>query len=105
MRGLDAETTHDADITLVRGAGAFPEKIAPVQEGADRQVRQLGWIEGDDIGDAEKRRLRLDRGEIVGPGLDIEILGVLLVEIDLHDALEALMPGLGIKIGTRRDAA
>jgi hypothetical protein len=59
----------------------------------------LGWIEGEDAGDADEYDIHLRGVPVVGPCLDVHYRGIVLGHVGLAHAAHLFLPGLRRDIG------
>ena len=76
-----------------------PKKSRSLQEFSVAMELHLGWIEGENAGDADEDNVRFGGVPVVGPLFHVHHGGIVLGHVGLAHAANSLLPGLvrGVK--------
>ncbi len=104
---VGTHASNHAHAALFCGVAALSKEIAVTEKFAAAEVRHVGWIVGDDAGDADEDDVDLEALPVVGPLFHVQLNGVVLGHVELAHAANRLLPGFcvarcGGRVGSRR---
>jgi len=90
-----AHAGDDAHVPFLSGGHTLTEEVAVIEEFSMAVELNLGGIEREDSGDADKYNVRFGRMPVIGPSFDVHHGRVVLGHVALSDSSDLLLPRLG----------
>ncbi len=92
---VGAQAGDDAQSAFLGRGGAGAKKIPVAEELASPVKGYLGRIKSQDAGHADQHGVHLEARPVISPRLDIELDRIALVEVELSDPPDPLVPAHG----------